>query len=102
MLKLTVLFDSLRHAFTAREIVDFYLGLPVYCKKRVRETGEKRNRVDKTQAARRDLCLMSEAGAKSLLIGAGMAAEHVATAVTKEEKGTMKLTVSVEEAAMAG
>ena len=78
LVKLTDLFDTFRYQFTAKELVDFYLGLPIYLKKRYHEKRQtKSRRVDKNVGARSDVVGISLHAARALLIDAGLKPEEV-------------------------
>ena len=100
LVKLTDLVDAFRDQFTAKQLVDFYLGLPVYLKKRVHENKQaKRTRVDKSVGARTDVIGISLQAARDLLVGAGLAAEDVpetAEEVQNCSRGLRKAIMSME------
>ena len=105
MVKLTDLLDTFREQFTAKELVDFYLALPNYCKKRVHMTGAKRGRVDKTEMARFDMVGISVTAAKALLVEAGLADQDIpetAPEVHNAARGLRRALLTMEESRMGG
>ena len=99
LVKLTDLFDTFRNEFTAREIVDFYLGLPIYLKKRRHGTDSKKQRVDKIEGARDDVVSISVCAAKDLMIAAGMADKGMpssAAAVQNAARGLRQAIMTME------
>ena len=105
LVKLTDLFDVFRNRFTARELVDFYLALPIYIRKRQHETAAKRARVDQAVGARKDIVAISVNAATDLLRNAGLPADKIPEtpeAIRNVSRGLRRALLRHESALIGG